>query len=151
MKPIWILLLLCMCARAVAADGVEKKTESADVYTMRTVTCAALGDATPVPIQPGLADWQPAAEESCMEYGLRTDKIEYVVTPRSPVLLMLGSTVQIRAVRRELLLRGDDGAREIHCRVVSMKLRRAQSLPEVTEPRRTLCLDRSGKAAPCER
>lgn len=112
-------LLVFIALPALAVNG---NMEKAVVFAMHKVPCPdnpqAMRNAQFAAIMGA-----PDMGGECMEYELRTSKVSYVIRPRNSILLLLGSSVTIRPVRGDLLLRSSDLPKEIRCLVMSMTMR----------------------------
>lgn len=138
--PLWTFVLLCPSLPALALSG---NVEQATVTSMHRVACQ--------PVQTLISTGQHgeaanAPREDCVEYELRTATVSYIVRPRSPVLLLLGSNVSLRVVKDKLMLRTAETPREIHCAVVAMSLLEGEERPQRRAP---ACLNSLGEEIPC--
>lgn len=105
--------------------------DKAVVTSMKTVKCGApLAKTTVVSVLAG-PDLESAGL-SCMEFTLRTSKVQYRLRPSRQMLLPVGSTVRVRVDKKYVMVRVDDG-KEIRCAVVSMDLLNEDGEP--VEPR----------------
>ena len=116
-----LLLVFVFVSFALPALAVSGNMEKAMVFAMRKIPCPdnpqAMRSASVAAMFGG------EVNGDCMEYELRTEKVNYVIRPRNSVLLLLGSTVTIRPMRGELVLRSSDLPKEVRCAVMSMVLR----------------------------
>ncbi len=105
--------------------------DKAVVTSMKTVKCGApLAKTSVVSVLAG-PDLESAGL-SCMEFTLRTSKVQYRLRPSRQMLLPVGSAVRVRVDKKYVMVRVDDG-KEIRCAVVSMDLLNANGEP--VEPR----------------
>ena len=109
------------------ACGADK----AVVTSMKTVKCGAPLAKTTVLTVLGGPDMESAAL-SCMEFTLRTTKVQYRLRPSRQMILPVGSTVGVRVDKKFVMVRVDDG-KEIRCTVMSMDLLDGNGQP--VEPR----------------
>ncbi len=120
-----------VCAFVVLTTLVTFGADKAVVTSMKTVKCGApLAKTTVLSVLAG-PDMESAAL-SCMEFTLRTSKVQYRLRPSRQMLLPVGSTVRVRVDRKFVMVRVDDG-KEVRCGVVSMDLLNADGEP--VEPR----------------
>lgn len=145
----------------IAAVGVASYAqETAMVLRMRTVPCTSSRGS----FLSALAGPAAQAELSCSEFTLRSAKVEYRVRPRRDVLLPVGERVQIRMAKKDLLIRLDDGVKDIRSDVTEMYLLEdAASTPSAQEraPMRDtsarsvthigMCFTRTGDVVPCKK
>ena len=165
MKSRWILnlpgsvirvilcLVLCLvfcgvfCSPAAALSGGMQK---AVVHAMHKVPCAGgQGSASHKGILADLAGVGGSANE-CIEYQLLTDKVTYVIRPRVAILLMLGDDVYIKLAGDQLLLHTAQAPTDIHCSVLSMRLRGDEDGEGRDERHQArLCFSDDGAETPC--
>jgi hypothetical protein len=105
--------------------------DKAVVTSMKTVKCGApLAKTTVFTVLAG-PDMESAGL-SCMEFTLRTSKVQYRLRPTHQMLLPVGSTVRVTVDKKYVMVRVDDG-KEMRCAVMSMDMLNADGEP--IEPR----------------
>lgn len=105
--------------------------DKAVVTSMKTLKCGApLAKTTVFTVLAG-PDMESAGL-SCMEFTLRTTRVQYRLRPSRQMLLPVGSTVRVRVDKKYVMVRVDDG-KEIRCGVISMDLLNEDGEP--VEPR----------------
>lgn len=143
MRSYWLLALLLSSIPTFALRGAMEK---ATVHAMRKVPCMETQSTGRGGILAGLAGAGDGVNE-CIEYELRTEKVSYIIRPHRAVLLLLGGDVSIKFADSELLLRVNDGGKDIRCSVVAMSLRTDAEKREKAHLRS--CYAESGREVAC--
>jgi hypothetical protein len=146
MKTYWILALLLSSIPTFALRGAMEK---ATVHAMRKVPCMETQSTGRGGILAGLAGGAGSGGgvNECIEYELRTEKVSYIIRPHRAVLLLLGGDVEIKLADSELLLRVNEGGKDIRCSVVAMSMRTEAEKREKAHLRS--CFAESGREVPC--
>lgn len=122
---LFIVIVLCSLA-AIAAD-------KALVTSMKKVKCGA--PVAKFTVMEALIGSNPVTPDlSCLEFTLRTPRVQYRLRPSRQMLLPVGSTVTVRVDKKHVMVQIED-AKAVRCEVVSMDLLDEYGRP--VEPRET--------------
>ncbi len=105
---------------AMLIVSVGHAADNALVTSMKTVKCGAplaKINVLSVLVGPDTSN----SDASCMEFTLRTSKVQYRLRPERQMLLPVGSTVRVRIHRKHVMVQADD-EKEVRCGVMSMDL-----------------------------
>ena len=127
MPSIRASLILLVVLNAIAGWAGEK----ALVTSMKKVKCGAPVAKFSV-IEALVGPDTITPDLSCLEFTLRTPKIQYRLRPSRQMLVPVGSTVQVRFDKKHVLVQIED-AKAVRCEVVSMDLLDEDGQP--VEPR----------------
>jgi hypothetical protein len=93
--------------------------DNAVVTSMRTVKCGA--PLAKSGLMAALAGPEVTADNTCMEFTLRTSRMQYRLRPEHNMLLPVGKSVRVRIDKKHVMVQAED-EKEVRCGVVSMDL-----------------------------
>jgi hypothetical protein len=108
-----LLLVLFSAMASVAAD-------KAIVTSMKKVKCGARIAKFSV-VETLVGPDMITPELSCLEFTLRTPRVQYRLRPARQMLLPVGTTVNVRVDKKHVMVQIED-TKEVRCEVVSMDL-----------------------------
>lgn len=122
------LFILFVFSSMIAVAG-----DKALVTSMKKVKCGA--PVAKFTVMEALIGTNPVTPDlSCLEFTLRTPRVQYRLRPSRQMLLPVGSTVAVRVDKKHVMVQIED-TKEVRCEVVSMDLLDEYGRP--VEPRET--------------